>query len=159
MTRPLILDTFATHDFLSKLDDRCLMDLATGVRPFTVPAGGYLGRKGQQANAFYLIQAGVVVVGDEQTDGTLAPLMTVGSGGVVGWSWLVPPHRWHFSCKAETAVQGLMFDAAWLRGRCEANHELGYHLLKELLGALAGRLVASREERGKATAAVEATSP
>jgi CRP/FNR family transcriptional regulator, cyclic AMP receptor protein len=149
MTRPLILDTFATHEFLSKLDDRCLMDLASGVRPFAVAAGGYLGRRDQPANAFYLIQAGTVLVGDEQPDGELAPLMTIGPGGVVGWSWLVPPHRWHFTCRAETPVQGLMFDAAWLRDRCEQNHELGYHLLKELLGALAGRLVASREERGK----------
>ncbi len=154
MTRPLILDTFATHEFLSKLDDRCLLDLASGVRPFAVAAGGYLGRKGQPANAFYLVQAGTVIVGDELPDGELSQLMTVGSGGVVGWSWLVPPHKWHFTCKAETPVQGLMFDAAWLRDRCEQNHELGYHLLKELLGALAGRLVASREERAKGTQVV-----
>jgi hypothetical protein len=67
-------------------------------------------------------------------------------GEVVGWSWLVPPHRWRFHCKASGAVRGLSFDASWLRDRCEKNHELGYHVLKELIGVLASRLAATRLE-------------
>jgi CRP/FNR family cyclic AMP-dependent transcriptional regulator len=146
MSRPAILDAFASHAFLQRLDDRCLMDLATGARPFAVAAGGYLGRKGMPANAFYLIQHGTVTAGREDADGGFTPFMSVGPGGVVGWSWLVPPHRWHFSCKANDAVSGLMFDAAWLRDRCEQNHELGYHLLREMIATLAGQLVATHEQ-------------
>jgi hypothetical protein len=71
----------------------------------------------------------------------------VGPGGVVGWSWLIPPHRWQFSCRAEGPVQGLMFDAEWLRDRCERNHELGYHLLREMVSGLADRLAAAWQER------------
>jgi CRP-like cAMP-binding protein len=146
MSRPAILDAFASHDFLKRLDDRCLMDLASGVRPFAVAAGGHLGRKGQPASAFYLIQHGTVTACREDADGGSTPVMTVGPGGVVGWSWLVPPHRWHFTCTASEPVSGLMFDAEWLRDRCEQNHELGYHLLREMIGSLAGQLVATQEQ-------------
>ncbi len=30
MSRPAILDAFSSHAFLQRLDDRCLMDLASG---------------------------------------------------------------------------------------------------------------------------------
>ena len=146
MARPAILDAFASHDFLSKLDDRCLMDLASGVVPFAVSPGDFLTRRGEPARAFYLVQSGYVTVGLETGAGELTPVQTVGPGGVVGWSWLIPPHRWQFSCRAEGPVQGLMFDAEWLRDRCERNHELGYHLLREMVSGLAERLAAAWEE-------------
>jgi CRP-like cAMP-binding protein len=146
MTRPAILETFASHEFLRSLDDRCLMDLASGVRPFAVAAGGFLTRKGQASDALYLIQSGTVLVGNELEDGGFSPFMTIGPGGVIGWSWVVPPHVWKFTCRAEERVSGLMFDAAWLRDRCERNHELGYHVLRELIANLTRRVAANQEQ-------------
>jgi CRP-like cAMP-binding protein len=147
MSRPAILDAFASHEFLRALDDWCLMDLASGARPFSRAAGEYLTRTGEPSTALYLIQSGTVLVGSETDGGDLAPLLTIGPGGVVGWSWVVPPHRWQFTSRAEEPVGGLMFDAAWLRERCERNHELGYHLLRELIANLTRRLVAGRAPR------------
>ena len=151
MARPAILDAFASHEFLRSLDNWCLMDLASGARPFTRAAGEYLTRKGEMSDALYLIQSGTVLVGSETGDGVLSPLMTVGPGGVVGWSWMVPPHDSKFTCRAEEPVGGLMLDAEWLRDRCERNHELGYHLLRELIANLTRRLVASQEQRAAAS--------
>ena len=145
-TRPAILDAFQSHAFLRRLDDRCLMDLASGVLPFAVAADGYLGRAGEPARAFYLVQSGTVSIELETEAGESIPIQKVGPGGVVGWSWVVPPYRWQFTCRAATPVTGLMFDADWLRGRCEANHELGYHLLRELIAGIAGQFEASRHE-------------
>ena len=144
MSRPAILDAFASHAFLQRLDDRCLMDLASGARPFSTDAGGFIARKGQPATAVYLVQSGTVAVGLEE-GAEFNRLLTIGAGGVIGWSWLVPPHRWQFSCKADGPVRGLMFDAAWLRDRCERNHELGYHLLRELMTSVTQQLTAIRE--------------
>ncbi|HVK18304.1 MAG TPA: cyclic nucleotide-binding domain-containing protein [Fimbriiglobus sp.] len=153
MARPAILDAFASHAFLERLDDRCLMDLASGARPFSAAAGGYIARKGQPATALYLVQSGTASVGLE--DGPdLTRLLTIGPGGVIGWSWLVPPHRWQFTCKADGPVSGLMFDAAWLRDRCEQNHELGYHLLKELITNVTQQLTAIREHTAVAAQSV-----
>ena len=63
---------------------------------------------------------------------------------MVGWSWLLPPYEWHFDARAVDSVQGLLFDAAWLREQCEQDYELGYHLLKELLAVVTSRLGACR---------------
>jgi CRP-like cAMP-binding protein len=151
MSRPAILDAFASHAFLSKLDNRCLMDLASGVVPFAASGGDYLAHRGEPARAFYLVQSGSVTVGLEGDGGELTPVQTIGPGGVLGWSWLIPPHRWQFSCRADGPVQGLMFDAEWLRERCERNHELGYHLLREMVSTMAERLAAAWQERTRET--------
>jgi hypothetical protein len=42
------------------------------------------------------------------------------------------------------AVQGLKFDAEWLREKCAQDHELGYLLSKQLLTVLGNRLAATR---------------
>jgi len=122
------------------------MLLASGARPFTAAPGEMLAREGETAKAFYLIQAGHVALQLHTSDRGVVPIKTVGTGEIVGWSWLVPPHRWQFDCRAVDAVQGLAFDAVWLREKCEQDHELGYHLLKQLVAEIANRLAATRLE-------------
>lgn len=78
------------------------------------------------------------------SDRRVVTVQTVGPGEVLGWSWLVPPYRWQFDCRAADAVRGLTFDAEWLRERCEQDHELGYLLLKQLVIVIASRLAATR---------------
>jgi CRP/FNR family transcriptional regulator, cyclic AMP receptor protein len=144
MSETGILGTFASHAFLSGLNQRHLMLLASGVRPFTAAPNEVLGREGELAKAFYLIQAGHVELGLHTPDRGVVPIQTVGPGEIVGWSWLVPPHRWQFDCRAMDAVKGLDLDAEWLREKCEQDYELGYHLLKQLLTVVANRLAATR---------------
>jgi hypothetical protein len=74
---------------------------------------------------------------------------TVGPGEVVGWSWLVPPYRWQFDCRALERTQGLALDGEWLRERCELDHEFGYHLLKHLVVVIGNRLAARRQGVGR----------
>jgi CRP-like cAMP-binding protein len=144
MTQAGLTGAFAGHAFLKGLGERHLMLLASGVKPQTFQAGEYLGREGQEAKAFFLIEAGRVSLGIHTPDRGVVPVQTVGPGDALGWSWLVPPHRWRFDCRATEAVQALAFDAAWLRERCAQDHELGYQLLKHLVGVVAGRLSATR---------------
>ncbi len=139
-----ILSTFASHAFLRNLSEQHRMLLASGMRPFKAAPGEVLAQEGQAATAFYLIQSGQASLGTHTADHGLRAIQTVGPGDIVGWSWLVPPHRWQFECRALTPVQGIVFDAEWLREKCEQDHELGYHLLKELLTVIAGRLAATR---------------
>ena len=144
MTEPAILGTFASHAFLRGLDERHLMTLAAGATPFTAEAGEYLAREGEPAHAFYLIQSGHVALGTAKPSGQFVSLQVAGPGEVVGWSWLLPPHRWHLDCRAMDTVQGIKFDANWLRDQCEQDHDFGYRLLKHLLAVLASRLAAWR---------------
>jgi CRP-like cAMP-binding protein len=136
--------TFASHTFLGSLGDRHRTLLASGARPIAAAPGELLAREGETATAFYLIQTGSVAL-DLHTPGRgVVSILTLGPGEVVGWSWLVPPHRWQFDCRAVDPVQGLAFDAQWLREKCEQDHELGYHLLKQLVMVISNRLAAAR---------------
>jgi CRP-like cAMP-binding protein len=139
-----ITATFLQHAFLSGLSERHLLILASGAQPFAAQPGEPLSREGETARYFYLIQSGHVEVGLRDPRRGTVLIDTVGPGEELGWSWLVPPHRWQYECKAKGAVQGIRFDAEWLRARCEQDHELGYHLLKQMLGVIASRLAATR---------------
>jgi CRP-like cAMP-binding protein len=144
-----ILGTFANHAFLRGLGDRHLMTLASAARPFNVGPGTLLAREGETAKALYLIQAGQVAVEMHRPDRSVVRVQTVGPGEVVGWSWIVPPHRWQFDCRAVDSVQGLALDGEWLREQCEKDYQLGFHLLQHLVAVIASRLAATRRQVSK----------
>jgi CRP/FNR family transcriptional regulator, cyclic AMP receptor protein len=144
MTEASILDALATHAFSEELTERHRMRLASGARPFCASPSEYLARAGEPAHAFYLIQSGHVAIGTHLGERGAVPIQTLGPGDVVGWSWLLPPHEWHFDARAAELVQGLFFDAAWLREQCEQDYELGFALLKQLLAVVTSRLGACR---------------
>lgn len=146
MSSPGILGAFAQHDFLRGMNDRYLMVLASGARPLRAAAGDYLAREGEPARSFYLINSGTVSLGMHTPDRGVVKVQTVGPGGVIGWSWLVPPHRWQFDARAEEEVLGITLDAEWLREKCEQDHELGYQLFKQVILKIASRLEATRDQ-------------
>jgi CRP-like cAMP-binding protein len=141
-----LLGIFGNHAFLQGLGQRHLMLLASGVKPVRFDSGSYLGRDGETAKMFYLIKSGRVSLDIRVPGRAPVPVELVGPGEVVGWSWLVPPHRWCFDCRASETVEALAFDAEWLREKCEQDHELGYQLLKHLVTVIAGRLTATRHK-------------
>jgi hypothetical protein len=69
---------------------------------------------------------------------------TVAEGEVMGWSWLVPPYRWHFDGKAIDFVRAIALDGKCLRTKCEKDHDLGYELLKRFSEMMSHRLDAAR---------------
>jgi CRP-like cAMP-binding protein len=144
MTDVAVLDCFASHAFLVGLSERNRLRLAAGAKPFRAAPGDYLAREGQPADALYLIQAGHIGIGTHLGERGVTPIQTLGAGDVMGWSWLLPPYLWQFDARADEAVQGLVFDAGWLRDQCEQDYDLGYHLLKQLLAIVSSRLAACR---------------
>jgi len=144
MTEPAMLGALAGHAFLDGLSEPHRMRLASAAKPFRTAPGEYLARQGEPAHAFYLIQSGQVGIGTHLGERGAVPIQTLGAGDVVGWSWLLPPHDWQFDARAVDTVEGLLFDAARLREQCAQDHELGYHLLKQLLAVVSSRLAACR---------------
>jgi CRP-like cAMP-binding protein len=144
MTEQELRQSLAGLTFLRGIDDRQLDALAVMARVTSLSAGTMLGREGEPAEAFYLIQSGRVALEIHTPDRGAVRIQTVGPGEPVGWSWLVPPHRWQFDARAVDAVQAIAIDGAPLRDRCEHDHELGYQLLKRLVTIIATRLAATR---------------
>jgi CRP/FNR family cyclic AMP-dependent transcriptional regulator len=102
-------------------------------------AGQFLFHEGEAANEFFLIRHGKVALE------ILAPgREPIVFGDIVGASWLVPPYRWMFDARAVGLTRAIGMDAACLRGKCEADHHLGYEMMKRFLPILVGRLHATR---------------
>ncbi len=102
--------------------------------------GASLFREGDAADTFYVVRHGAVAL--ETFVPTRGPVMieTVEAGEVIGWSWLFPPHRWHFDARALTTVRATGFDGACLRQKCDADPQLGYTLMSRFAQVLIERL-------------------
>ena len=107
-------------------------------------AGDYLFREGDPADSFYVIRRGRVALEVFAPGRGQMIIATLGPGELVGWSWLFPPYRWHFDGRAVEPVRALAFDAACLRGKCDADHTLGYELMQRFASSMLARLQATR---------------
>jgi CRP-like cAMP-binding protein len=110
----------------------------------TFAAGEQLFREGDQADTFFLVRHGLVMLDQNVPNGADVIVEAVGPGEIVGWSWLLEPYRWHFSGRAVELVRAVRFDGACLRKRCEENPALGYDLLTRFAQVLVNRLQATR---------------
>jgi CRP-like cAMP-binding protein len=144
VSNPEIVQALVAHPFLRGMSEAHLEQLASCTQVVTVTVGQYLGRERETASAFYLLQTGQVAIEIHSPNKGTVRILTIGPGEVVGWSWLVPPHRWQFDARVVEAIQALALDARCLRGKCEHDHELGYQLLKHLVDVIGGRLAATR---------------
>ncbi len=139
-----IPDLLAGHRFLAGLT-RDQTDLLAGCAHLQVfEGGGHLLREGEAADRFYLVRSGRVLVEIDLGPRGALPVETVGRGDVLGWSWIVPPHRYRFDAVAVERTRTIVFDGACLRDRCDADPALGYALLRRFAAVLAHRLAATR---------------
>jgi CRP/FNR family cyclic AMP-dependent transcriptional regulator len=96
------------------------------------------------ADKFYIIRDGKVGVEIPAVAGEPLRVQTLGNGGVLGWSWLIPPYRWLFDARALSAADIIAIDGVRLRAQCEVDPSLGYQLMKRFAVLMAERLNASR---------------
>jgi CRP-like cAMP-binding protein len=101
-------------------------------------------QEGQRADAFYLVRHGRVAIELHRPAGGPRILDTVEEGGVLGFSWLVPPYRWVFDARATEDTRAVSFDATCLRAKCEADPAVGYALMSRVAGLMLDRLLAAR---------------
>lgn len=107
-------------------------------------AGTFLFREGEPAERFYLIRSGSAALEVHAPGRGQLRIETVGEGEVLGWSWLFSPYRWELDARVLEPSALVVFDGACLRGKSEADHELGYQLMRRFAGLLVERLQATR---------------
>ena len=107
-------------------------------------AGEFLLREGDGADTFYAIRRGEVAIESHVPSKGSLSIARIGAGGITGYSWLFPPYRNSFDSRAMTKVSALALNGACLRGKAEADHELGYHLMKRFAQVMLDRLQATR---------------
>ena len=107
-------------------------------------AGERLFREGEPADTFYLVRRGRVALSTHVPARGSVVIETLDPGEIVGWSWLFPPHVWQFDARAVDDVRAVAFDGACLRGKCEADHALGYELMRRFAAVMIDRLQHTR---------------
>lgn len=113
-------------------------------RNIVFEAGTHIFREGDQADTFYAIRRGSVALELAAPPRASLIVETLHAGDILGWSWLFPPNRAKFDARASDEVHAIAFDGACLRGKCEADHALGYELMKRFGAVITDRLQATR---------------
>ena len=132
------------HPFFAGLDQsfcRLVSGCASNVR---FEPGEYLCHEGGATDRFFLIRHGRVALQIAAPGKGAMTFQTVGEGEIVGVSWLIPPYHWTHDAKALDPVRAISMDARCLRDKCEADHHLGYELMKRFVPVLVQRLQATR---------------
>lgn len=106
--------------------------------------GEVLMSEGEDAVSFFALRRGTVAIELAAPAGPPLVIETLEAGDLVGWSWLFEPYRNQFDVRAVGDVGALVFDGGCLRGKCDADHELGYELMRRFAGLISGRLQATR---------------
>jgi CRP/FNR family transcriptional regulator, cyclic AMP receptor protein len=134
----------AAHTFLRGMAPGHLDALAEAATDVTFPARHQIFAEGGHAACFWLVRAGRVELDLHVPGEGRVVFATVGLGGLLGWSWLIPPYRWANGAVCASPVEAFELDAAAVRSRCAACPALGYDLTTRLARVLAGRLQATR---------------
>ncbi len=130
--------------FFKDMDPQLLDIIAGCASNVRFAADDWIFQEGENAAQFYLIRHGKVALKAFVPGRGEVTIETIGEGEVLGWSWLFPPYRWHFGARALELTRAIAFDGVCLRTKAEANHDLGYELLKRFSQTIIERLQATR---------------
>jgi CRP-like cAMP-binding protein len=134
----------AEHPFMAGLPEAHLALLVGCASNVRFDAGQFICREGEEADAFYVVRQGRVAIEVFKPDRGPIVIDTIEAGEILGWSWLLPPYRWHFDARALEATRAIALDGKCLRAKCEQDHDLGYELMKRFGHVIEGRLQATR---------------
>ena len=132
------------HPFLEGMTDRHIGVLVGCASNVVFKPDEFIIREGQPADKFYFIREGLVKIESHAAQAGSVTIHTRTEGEVLGWSWMVPPYRWHFDARATEMTRALAMDGKCLRTKCEADHDLGYEIMKRFALIIAERLEATR---------------
>ena len=141
-----IREQLRVHPFFAGFEPHILDRLATFTTGREHAKGALVAHAGTEADEFHLVlsgRAGIEIVAPGVRPMVIA---TVHGGEVIGWSWFIEPHRWHFDVVALDDLHTLALDASLLRAACDDDHELGYRLGRRLAQVMASRIEATRHQ-------------
>ena len=132
------------HTFFASLDGEFCKLVCGCAKNVVFPAAHYLFHEGDAADQLIMLRHGRVAIQVASPGRGAITFQTLGEGEILGLSWLIPPYRWAYDAKSLEPIRAISIDAACLRQKCEADHDLGYELMKRLMAVLIQRLQATR---------------
>jgi CRP-like cAMP-binding protein len=128
------------HPFLAGTKPKVRQVFCQCARLHNFEQGQQIFCEGGEADDFYLINRGQVILEVFVPGRGMVTIQAVDPGEALGWSWLFPPHQWRFSAKAVEPTQAISFAAQALREKAQQDHAFCYELVVRLAAVLAGRL-------------------
>lgn len=138
------LELLAEHPFVADLSEEHLLLLGRGAVAMQFDRDEYIFREHEEATRLYLVCEGSVALNIHAPQARPIPIQTISAGQALGWSWLVPPYKWHFDARAILPVTAVLLDGPYLRGVLAENSEIACRLLWRITCVLAERLQATR---------------
>jgi len=137
-------DRVLSHPFFVGIDPTLVHAMASKAELRTYEVGEMLVREGKPAEEFFLVFEGKVALEVGASDRAGITVETIGRGEILGWSWLVSPHRWRFDARAIKPTSVIAINAASARYALAAHPAFGYQFLMKLLPVIAERLENTR---------------
>ena len=94
-----IADYLPQHPFFTGLPEPVVALVAGCAVNVHFRPGQHLFHEGEPADTFYVIRHGRVSLEVRAPAGSPVVVDSAHAEDVVGWSWLVPPHRWLFDAR------------------------------------------------------------
>ena len=139
-----VKELLQAHPLFEGLDEQTVEQLAACALNVHFAPDEYLFRTGEPANRFFMLRSGGVALDVVGPGDRHLVVDTVGPGGVVGYSWAVPPYRWVMNARATESTSAVALDATCLRARFDVDPRVGYELLQRLVATLAERIYSAR---------------
>ena len=137
-------ELLGSHPFFAGLSADAIRLVAGCASNVHFAQGEYIFSQGEAASRFYVLRHGRVAMEIHSPERGPLVIDTMDEGEVLGWSWLIPPYQYFGDARAVTPVSATALDGACLRGKCEADAELGYQLLKRVTTVMYKRLQSAR---------------
>jgi len=139
-----LMDTVSYCEFLRSMPGELVVRLGRLAHARAYPAGTVLFVEGIPHPEFHVIVEGHVRLDMHVPKRGRVPIMSAGPGDVLAWSSLVGNSVMTSTAVALEDVRTVAFRSDQLLGLCDAEHEVGYHVMKQLASALSRRLLATR---------------
>ena len=132
--------------FFNDLDSKFIKFIEDAASIEELDSHDYLFYEGDPAHHFYLIMEGLIGIQVFAGESGFVNIEKLGSGQMIGWSWLLPPYAWFFSGEVLEPSRVIKFDGEKLRRICENDHEFGYEMAKRLTTVATQRLGETRSK-------------
>jgi CRP-like cAMP-binding protein len=104
----------------------------------------YLFKEDSDADQLYLLREGKVALESHLPGKGAVKVETLTGGGVLGWSVLFAPHRWHVDCRALEPTLAFAVDGVCLRDKMQRDAVFAYAVTRRLLWEVHKRLERAR---------------
>jgi CRP/FNR family transcriptional regulator, cyclic AMP receptor protein len=135
-----IESTLTAHPFLAGLAPKYQQLVTECASLINFAADQVIFKAGDKARQFYLLRFGRVAVEIHRPRRGPKTLYTLGEGDVLGSFWTEQELERFFDARALQVTRAIALEIDCLKTHCDQHPDLGYELLKRLVGAQAKML-------------------